>query len=677
MNHSERFQLVPIDEFHPDNSFLSENVKKLFQNIFQIDNSILKNSCQFIDKNDLTLLKQPLNEFEKINFNHLFENENSVKIIQKFLFGIDHEFRCLLKDTDSIEIIKLKIDINLDWLGSLWKSYIIDAIDIGFKQTINCDNIDMLPEQIIYLNEILSLYLLTSGLEHCLGDLLRTKINQIPPLMKDLIEVEELGLLIGEDLISALKIILGPPTTLNIRNILWHGFINCPVMKNSYLTRPLILLKPLISTLVALITTIGKRILEFKLEIPRASMFDLNEFDQQFFTSKLNFNDINYFIQIIKQCPIIHRTMRPIWIYLCLNYLNDESRYSRYFICFLFPIFEASMRYLYCQLNHLEDRLLTAIVQEYYVTFKEIFCSVITELDYWKIDESNASLKNLIQYNLPVYFLHIFNDLLIWYKGPRLRDRLSHGQIKFDTLNENVRNFSLVTILTLIEWIHWKFVIRNECKNSIFERFSNYETQFHSIYFLRNKLIKILEKKMKFFQNFKITNTEINFYIERLKCINHNVAVGFLFQCSNVINFLENFIEKYWLFLNYLESFWLEKTLQSKQLLLRSRQRGNFQLFENSVEIFSQLLMDKSWLEMLVNILKYIGLISKYDKNWQQNIWDKNIKRLLLKNMANLPQKTLKHQWKSVIQILSLNRAISIQFNEEIKMILLKTENTI
>ena len=37
----------------------------------------------------------------------------------------------------------------------------------------------------------------------------------------------ELENLIGVRLIRLLKVIVGPPITINLRNILWHGFVNC------------------------------------------------------------------------------------------------------------------------------------------------------------------------------------------------------------------------------------------------------------------------------------------------------------------------------------------------------------------------------------------------------------------------------------------------------------------
>ena len=72
----------------------------------------------------------------------------------------------------------------------------------------------------------LCLLLLTSSLEHALGDvyLSYSGASQCPSLLKDLLATCELKDVFGETVISLLHILIGLPSSLNLRNVLWHGF---------------------------------------------------------------------------------------------------------------------------------------------------------------------------------------------------------------------------------------------------------------------------------------------------------------------------------------------------------------------------------------------------------------------------------------------------------------------
>lgn len=72
----------------------------------------------------------------------------------------------------------------------------------------------------------LCLLLLTSSLERALGDvyLSYSCALQCPSLLKDLLATQELKEVFGDTVISLLHILIGPPSSLNLRNVLWHGF---------------------------------------------------------------------------------------------------------------------------------------------------------------------------------------------------------------------------------------------------------------------------------------------------------------------------------------------------------------------------------------------------------------------------------------------------------------------
>ena len=76
-------------------------------------------------------------------------------------------------------------------------------------------------------DHILCLLLLTSSLEHALGDVYLSFSGSAhcPSLLKDLLATSELKDVFGETVMRLLFILIGPPSSLNLRNVLWHGFV--------------------------------------------------------------------------------------------------------------------------------------------------------------------------------------------------------------------------------------------------------------------------------------------------------------------------------------------------------------------------------------------------------------------------------------------------------------------
>ncbi|CAI9536832.1 unnamed protein product, partial [Staurois parvus] len=65
---------------------------------------------------------------------------------------------------------------------------------------------------------------MTSCLERALGDVYLTVGKDCPFLLRDLLASEELATIFGKSVMDVLRIFIGSPESLNLRNILWHGF---------------------------------------------------------------------------------------------------------------------------------------------------------------------------------------------------------------------------------------------------------------------------------------------------------------------------------------------------------------------------------------------------------------------------------------------------------------------
>ncbi|XP_053446337.1 endoplasmic reticulum membrane-associated RNA degradation protein isoform X5 [Nycticebus coucang] len=72
----------------------------------------------------------------------------------------------------------------------------------------------------------LGLMKLTSCLERALGDVFLLVGKECPFLLRDLLASKELAQVFGQSVMNVLKVFLGSPRGLNLRNILWHGFVS-------------------------------------------------------------------------------------------------------------------------------------------------------------------------------------------------------------------------------------------------------------------------------------------------------------------------------------------------------------------------------------------------------------------------------------------------------------------
>ncbi|WAR20504.1 EMARD-like protein, partial [Mya arenaria] len=75
------------------------------------------------------------------------------------------------------------------------------------------------------VDEVTALLVTSAVLERALGDVYMLKgPAPFPSMLKDLLVTEQLMEILGEDVICILRPVMGPPNSLNLRNVAWHGF---------------------------------------------------------------------------------------------------------------------------------------------------------------------------------------------------------------------------------------------------------------------------------------------------------------------------------------------------------------------------------------------------------------------------------------------------------------------
>jgi len=194
-------------------TFLSPYVKEMVTNLsishIEIDGILNSHLCLNWDQ---VLKYMP----KEISFDNNFGEEmpKMVSNISPVINSV-HRIYDKLLNQNSDHFIQL-LETNLFWTQKLCNHF-IESLKL-LKQNQNNSKRNV--------NNILSLQIISSSLEQSLGNIVLTKVNFVPPLLKDLLRLPELSQMIGNNSIVLLQLLMGPPATINIRNILWHGFVS-------------------------------------------------------------------------------------------------------------------------------------------------------------------------------------------------------------------------------------------------------------------------------------------------------------------------------------------------------------------------------------------------------------------------------------------------------------------
>jgi hypothetical protein len=68
---------------------------------------------------------------------------------------------------------------------------------------------------------------------------------QCPRMLRELLMMPEVVSLLGEDCHFLLRLLIGPPSGLNLRNITWHGFVSISEFSPSYVSLLFVMLMSL------------------------------------------------------------------------------------------------------------------------------------------------------------------------------------------------------------------------------------------------------------------------------------------------------------------------------------------------------------------------------------------------------------------------------------------------
>ncbi|NWX91367.1 EMARD protein, partial [Nothoprocta pentlandii] len=266
----------------------------------------------------------------------------------------------------------------------------------------------------------LGLMKLTSCLERALGDVYLLIGKDCPFLLRDLLISEELAVIFGQTVMNVLRVFIGSPYGLNLRNVLWHGFASpqeipctdCHQIK-------MINISYILSEIVGEQLNRSWAYLLCNLLIPLIS-------SQRFLN--LNHETLSLAEELVKLSSFVLKMMLPFWLAALTAF--RQGRYADSTILLL-PQLEAGLRLLFTATNKCPNRLLTA----------EVSFSVMSMLAKHLSNEDINQLPLVLEEPAMASILKEFLwDFLNHQEGPRVRDHLSHGEIDLKTFPREVAN---------------------------------------------------------------------------------------------------------------------------------------------------------------------------------------------------------------------------------------------
>ncbi|NWZ53707.1 EMARD protein, partial [Haliaeetus albicilla] len=368
------------------------------------------------------------------------------------------EHVCYLESDQSVDYIKsirslgpVCESVNLH-LKSLTKEQFVIQYALWFRWT-NCTELFLEVFDVLQDTETtevaLGLMKLTSCLERALGDVYLLIGKDCPFLLRDLLASEQLAVVFGQAVMNVLRVFIGSPYGLNLRNVLWHGFASPQEIPAKYCAMLLFLTAGLGQLLQTYLMQ-TKCILVHRPYVTFMSLDELGIFPGKYLViSKfllylllfhyLNHETLSVAEELVKLSSFVLKTMLPFWMAALTAF--KQSRYADCVILLL-PQLEVGLRLLFTTTNKCPNRLLTAEVK--FLSKVNYDIMLAKRLDNEEVNQLPAVLQE------PAMASEFLWDFLNHQEGPRIRDRLSHGEINLQAFPREAANQIVAFAITLL-----------------------------------------------------------------------------------------------------------------------------------------------------------------------------------------------------------------------------------
>ncbi|KAL8598220.1 hypothetical protein ACOMHN_035170 [Nucella lapillus] len=323
---------------------------------------------------------------------------------------------------------------------------------------------------------VLVLLLVSAVLERALGNVYLLKGGQCPSMLKDLLVTEELDTVLGPSMMQILRAVIGPPTSLNLRNVAWHGFLGDQELPRRYCC-----------FLVLLAASIGDILTGKGLHaVPQRPFVVWTPAVKTRLAAALQMSessgvapDPRSLKELLEDCQVIQPHTRDQWHLLLHLYAQGSYGYC---LALLLPLLEHVVRRAFAAVNRCPHRVLTAQSSAFYTTFSEM-------LDQKLPDGSPNQLPAF----LTTPCMDLLHDVLFYPEGPRVRDRLSHGEVEFGSVDETmVAPFLHVAVFVALRLHAGAWVTESEDFQMMERRVQSYTSVFHPVAILQYKFASLL-----------------------------------------------------------------------------------------------------------------------------------------------------------------------------------------
>ncbi|KAF6270203.1 ER membrane associated RNA degradation [Rhinolophus ferrumequinum] len=323
----------------------------------------------------------------------------------------------------------------------------------------------------------LSLMKLTACLERALGDVFLLIGKECPFLLRDLLASEELAQVFGLSVeMSVLRVFIGSPCGLNLRNVLWHGFASPHEIPPMYC-----------STLVVLTAGMGQLLKSYlqqsELTWAPRPLIALPDLEDGAVFPEVTQEVLSVLEEVMKKSTFILRTMLPYWEVALIRF-----KAHRFADCAMLLVtqLETGLRHLFATINKCPQRLLTAESTALYTTFDEILAKHLND------GEINQ---------LPLFLgepaMEFLWDFLNHQQGPRVRDHLSHGEINLSEFPKGITDqllaFSTVLLLRFVDEELASVFKEKAAIQSLVHLAEGYSARFHPMSLLRKQMLSCEE----------------------------------------------------------------------------------------------------------------------------------------------------------------------------------------
>ncbi|XP_049274747.1 endoplasmic reticulum membrane-associated RNA degradation protein isoform X1 [Rhipicephalus sanguineus] len=321
---------------------------------------------------------------------------------------------------------------------------------------------------------VLAILRITAILEHSLGNVLFEKGIQVPFLLKDILTAPQLHETFGPELMTLLKVIVGPPQSLNLRNVMWHGFVRPEEVDSRYAY-----------LLICIVLSLGEQMM-LRHGVDGQNMQRRKCFSLERYATVLDdFQGVHFsqeqFLSVLESSSLVLPGRMAYWR-TCMDLLS-KGLYAECLTLAL-PQLECVLRVLYTKVNECSHRLLTAEMSTLYTTMDEVLAK-----------EMESGSTNALRIALGDPHFEMLLDVFSYLEGPRLRDKISHGEVNLRTVSEGLVHHVLhLTALTCsIERLvgtnsqsDYTDVLRNLSKS--------YRAHFHPTQLLWRKVQEAIDK---------------------------------------------------------------------------------------------------------------------------------------------------------------------------------------